>query len=40
MSTTEVWELSSLAHKETNIHEHLQKQLDLCLQYIGEKANI
>ncbi|XP_022134745.1 protein SIEVE ELEMENT OCCLUSION B-like [Momordica charantia] len=39
MSTTEVWELSSLAHKETNIHEHLQTQLDLCLQHIGEKAN-
>lgn len=40
MSTTEVWELSSLAHKETNIHEHLQKQLDLCLQYIDEKKHL
>ncbi|XP_038880149.1 protein SIEVE ELEMENT OCCLUSION B-like isoform X4 [Benincasa hispida] len=40
ISTTEVWELSSLAHKETNIHEHLQTQLDLCLQHIDEKRHL
>jgi hypothetical protein len=35
-STTEAWELSSLAHKVNNIHSHLMKQLTLCLQHIGE----
>ncbi|XP_008464491.2 protein SIEVE ELEMENT OCCLUSION B-like isoform X2 [Cucumis melo] len=39
MSTTEVWELSSLAHKVKNIHEHLQMQLELCIQYIDEKRH-
>lgn len=34
-STTEAWELSSLAHKVTSIHEHLKSQLVLCYQYIG-----
>ncbi|XP_058102048.1 protein SIEVE ELEMENT OCCLUSION B-like [Magnolia sinica] len=39
-STTETWELSSLAHKVTNIHEHLQKQLVQCHQHIEEKRHI
>ena len=34
-SATEAWELSSLAHKVNNIHEHLKKQLALCKQHIG-----
>ena len=34
-STAEAWELSSLAHKVSNIHEHLKKQLTLCHQQIG-----
>lgn len=34
-STTEAWELSSLAHKVTSIYEHLTNQLVLCYQYIG-----
>ncbi|KAJ7945781.1 Protein SIEVE ELEMENT OCCLUSION B [Quillaja saponaria] len=33
-STTEAWELSSLAHKVDNIHNHLRKQLLLCHEYI------
>ncbi|XP_022737462.1 protein SIEVE ELEMENT OCCLUSION B-like [Durio zibethinus] len=36
-STTEAWELSSLAHKVSSIHEHLQKLLRLCYQHIDEK---
>ncbi|TYJ07970.1 hypothetical protein E1A91_A11G042100v1 [Gossypium mustelinum] len=36
-STSEAWELSSLAHKVCNIHEHLQKILQLCHQHIDEK---
>ncbi|KGN63518.1 protein SIEVE ELEMENT OCCLUSION B isoform X2 [Cucumis sativus] len=39
MSTTEVWELSSLAHKVKDIHGHLQMQLKLCIQYIDEKRH-
>ncbi|XP_042496824.1 protein SIEVE ELEMENT OCCLUSION B-like [Macadamia integrifolia] len=39
-STTEAWELSSLAHKVNNIHEHLTKQLTLCYQHIDEKKSI
>ncbi|CAK7332481.1 unnamed protein product [Dovyalis caffra] len=39
-STTEAWELSSLAHKVNNIHDHLLKQLTLCLQHIDEKRHI
>eukprot|EP00258_Populus_trichocarpa_P017390 XP_006378256.2 protein SIEVE ELEMENT OCCLUSION B [Populus trichocarpa] len=39
-STTEAWELSSLAHKVNNIHSHLMKQLTLCLQHIDEKRHI
>ncbi|XVF08799.1 hypothetical protein REPUB_Repub07fG0034400 [Reevesia pubescens] len=36
-STSEAWELSSLAHKVSSIHEHLQKILHLCYQHIDEK---
>ncbi|KAJ7957669.1 Protein SIEVE ELEMENT OCCLUSION B like, partial [Quillaja saponaria] len=36
-STTEAWELSSLAHKVNNIHSHLKKQLALCYKHIDEK---
>ncbi|BAT79437.1 hypothetical protein LR48_Vigan04g070100 [Vigna angularis] len=39
-STTEAWELSSLAHKVTSIHEHLKSQLVLCYQYIDDKRHI
>ncbi|PSS28553.1 Protein SIEVE ELEMENT OCCLUSION B like [Actinidia chinensis var. chinensis] len=39
-STTEAWELSSLAHKVSNIYSHLQNQLDLCHQHIDEKRHI
>ncbi|XP_065006599.1 protein SIEVE ELEMENT OCCLUSION B-like isoform X1 [Musa acuminata AAA Group] len=39
-STTEVWELSSLAHKVRSIHEHLTKQLELCNRHIGEKKHL
>ncbi|KAJ6430369.1 hypothetical protein OIU84_021717 [Salix udensis] len=39
-STTETWELSSLAHKVSNIHSHLTRQLALCYQHIDEKRNI
>ncbi|KAM7484165.1 hypothetical protein LguiA_000174 [Lonicera macranthoides] len=39
-STTEAWELSSLAHKVSNIHSHLSKQLALCYQHIDEKRHI
>ncbi|WOL12795.1 hypothetical protein Cni_G21563 [Canna indica] len=39
-STTEVWELSSLAHKLNNIFGHLAKQLQLCLLYIAERKQI
>ncbi|KAH9618621.1 hypothetical protein KSS87_012020 [Heliosperma pusillum] len=38
-STTEAWELSSLAHKERNIHDHLLQQLALCYQHIDEKKH-
>ncbi|KAH7670650.1 Sieve element occlusion C-terminal protein [Dioscorea alata] len=39
-STTEAWELSSLAHKLNNIHGHLIRQLNLCKQQIGEKKHM
>ncbi|KAK1289203.1 hypothetical protein QJS10_CPB18g00534 [Acorus calamus] len=39
-STTEAWELSSLAHKVNNIHGHLTKQLSLCHNHIDEKKHI
>ncbi|XP_074590983.1 protein SIEVE ELEMENT OCCLUSION B-like [Curcuma longa] len=39
-ATTEAWELSSLAHKLRNIHEHFMKQLELLYRYIGEKKHV
>ncbi|THG23363.1 hypothetical protein TEA_006455 [Camellia sinensis var. sinensis] len=39
-STTEAWELSTLAHKINSIHDHLKKQLDLCYKLIEEKKNV
>ncbi|XVE56681.1 hypothetical protein DITRI_Ditri04bG0030200 [Diplodiscus trichospermus] len=36
-STSEAWELSSLAHKLSSMHEHLRKILRLCHQHIDEK---
>ncbi|XP_004299166.1 PREDICTED: uncharacterized protein LOC101294943 [Fragaria vesca subsp. vesca] len=36
-STTEVWELSSLAHKLNNIDEHLNSELENCRRHIVEK---
>ncbi|KAG5537019.1 hypothetical protein RHGRI_024455 [Rhododendron griersonianum] len=38
-STTEAWELSSLAHKLTNIQDHLNSQLAICHQHIDEKRH-
>ncbi|XP_047316854.1 protein SIEVE ELEMENT OCCLUSION B-like [Impatiens glandulifera] len=39
-STTEAWELSSLAHKVNNIHGHLMSQLGICYQHIDEKKQV
>ncbi|XP_065875366.1 protein SIEVE ELEMENT OCCLUSION B-like isoform X1 [Euphorbia lathyris] len=39
-STTEAWELSSLAHKVKSIHEHLMRQLTLCYQHIDERRHL
>ncbi|KAF7144107.1 hypothetical protein RHSIM_Rhsim05G0212000 [Rhododendron simsii] len=38
-STTEAWELSSLADTVSNIHSHLKEQLALCYQHIDEKRD-
>ncbi|XAR67961.1 hypothetical protein NMG60_11002920 [Bertholletia excelsa] len=38
-STTEAWELSSLAHKVDNIYGHLKDQLGICYQHIDEKIH-
>lgn len=38
-STTEAWELSTLAHKLKNILDHLRKQLDSCYIYIEKKMD-
>ncbi|XP_047342635.1 protein SIEVE ELEMENT OCCLUSION B-like [Impatiens glandulifera] len=38
-STTEAWELSSLAHKVNNIHGHLKSQLGICYQHIDDKKH-
>ncbi|KAL0920971.1 hypothetical protein M5K25_007992 [Dendrobium thyrsiflorum] len=38
-STTEAWELSTIAHKLANIHGHLTKQLELCNKYIDGKRH-
>ncbi|KAG6790058.1 hypothetical protein POTOM_006204 [Populus tomentosa] len=40
ISTTVAWELSTLAHKLSNMLDHLRKQLDTCYQYIDEKRNV
>ncbi|KAJ0113606.1 hypothetical protein Patl1_02887 [Pistacia atlantica] len=40
VSTTESWELSTLAHKLKTIYEHLRKQLATCYQYIEEKKSL
>ncbi|KAK9277623.1 hypothetical protein L1049_007169 [Liquidambar formosana] len=39
-TTTEAWELSSLAHKVNNIHSHLVNQLNLCYKHIEEKRHV
>ncbi|KAJ0818261.1 putative sieve element occlusion, Thioredoxin-like superfamily, protein SIEVE ELEMENT OCCLUSION [Helianthus annuus] len=39
-TTTEAWELSSLAHKISNIHDHLKHHLDLCNHHINEKKHV
>lgn len=36
-STTEAWELSSLAYKIGSIYDHLKKQLAICYQHIDDK---
>ncbi|KAH7851801.1 hypothetical protein Vadar_016645 [Vaccinium darrowii] len=38
-SNMEGWELSTLAHKINNIHDHLKKQLTICNQLIDDKSN-
>ncbi|XP_038693169.1 protein SIEVE ELEMENT OCCLUSION B-like [Tripterygium wilfordii] len=38
-STTEAWELSSLAHKVSNIHKHLMEKLAECYRHIDEKRH-
>ncbi|KAJ6302108.1 hypothetical protein OIU77_016242 [Salix suchowensis] len=38
ISTTDVWELSTLADKLSNILEHLRKQLAACYEYKGPKG--
>ncbi|XAR48123.1 hypothetical protein NMG60_11030840 [Bertholletia excelsa] len=38
-STTEAWELSSLAYKVSNIHNHLKNKLILCYRQIDEKKH-
>ncbi|KAK1575813.1 hypothetical protein Q3G72_008541 [Acer saccharum] len=40
VSTSESWELSSLAHKVNSIHTHLKNQLNLCYKIIDEKMHI
>ncbi|TXG54755.1 hypothetical protein EZV62_020011 [Acer yangbiense] len=40
VSTTEAWELSSLAHKLSNMHTHLKTQLAICYKLIEEKKHI
>ncbi|KAI9087650.1 hypothetical protein K1719_030520 [Acacia pycnantha] len=39
-TVTEAWELSSLAHKMSSTHEHLQNQLAICYQYMDEKRHV
>ncbi|CAL1358233.1 unnamed protein product [Linum trigynum] len=40
LTTTESWELSTLEHKLTNIHEHMRKELATCHQHIDEKRSL
>ncbi|XAR51937.1 hypothetical protein NMG60_11006745 [Bertholletia excelsa] len=40
LSTTEAWELSTLAQRIKNVLDHLKKQLDFCYQLIDEKRNV
>ncbi|KAH8504071.1 hypothetical protein Peur_046351 [Populus x canadensis] len=40
ISTTEAWELSSLAHKLSNILDHLSNLLVTCRQHIDEKKSV
>ncbi|WCJ34301.1 Protein SIEVE ELEMENT OCCLUSION B [Euphorbia peplus] len=40
VSTTEAWELSSLAHKLSNMHSHLANQLGICYKHIDEKKHL
>lgn len=40
VSTTEAWELSSLAHKVSNMHSHLAAQLASCYKHIDERKHI
>ncbi|KAM7266976.1 hypothetical protein ACFE04_009142 [Oxalis oulophora] len=39
ISTTESWELSTLAHKLKNIHDHLKEQLVFCYDHIEDRRN-
>lgn len=36
-SATEAWDLSSLTHKETSLHDHLVQRLHICYEFIEEK---
>ncbi|XP_022751869.1 protein SIEVE ELEMENT OCCLUSION B-like [Durio zibethinus] len=40
ISTSESWELSTLAHKLRNIYEHLRQQLNFCYQFIEERKDV
>ncbi|XP_052197893.1 protein SIEVE ELEMENT OCCLUSION B-like isoform X2 [Diospyros lotus] len=40
VTTTESWELSTLAHKINNIRDHLQKLLDICYSLLDEKRDV
>ncbi|KAK5835408.1 protein SIEVE ELEMENT OCCLUSION B-like [Gossypium arboreum] len=40
VSTTESWELSTLAHKLRNIYEHLKQQLSYCYKHIDERMDV
>ena len=36
LSTSEAWDLSTLTHKLKTILEHLKKQMEECVRYIGK----
>ncbi|KAI4387726.1 hypothetical protein MLD38_000136 [Melastoma candidum] len=40
ISTTESWEMSTLAHKLKNILEHLKKQISICYEHIEERRQM